>query len=427
MIHFNILTLFPELIETLFKCSILKRAVEKGLISYNILNIRDFSKDKHKVVDDTPFGGGFGMVIKPEPVINALRSLTNDTNEGKVIILSAKGKLFNQEIAADIAKNKVVTLICGRYEGIDERVSTFADEEISIGNYVLMGGEVASGVIIEAVSRLIPGIVGKIGSTKDESFSSNFLEYPQYTRPREFEDLKVPDILISGNHKEINEWRNNKKIEITVKNRMDIIKNREVPLKKDEVEKIKKSLPETEIYVALTHYPVYNKKHEIVATATTNMDIHDIARVSKTYNIRKYFIITPVEGQKEYIQRIIKHWKEGYGFIYNKNRAKALNITEITDSLETCKKTISDNTDKELVIVGTSATGNINKLVTVNKLKKLIKNKALLLIFGTGWGLTEEIIKDFDFMLEPIYGMGDFNHLPVRSAISITLDRILGF
>ena len=427
MIHFNILTLFPELVEAFFKSSILKRAVEKGLITYTILNIRDFSEDKHKVVDDTPYGGGFGMVIKPEPVVNALRSLTNNSNTGKVIILSAKGKLFNQEIAGNISKNNVITLICGRYEGMDERVCEFADEEISIGNYVLMGGEVASIVIIEAVSRLVPGVVGKKGSTEDESFSSHFLEYPQYTRPRIFEGLEVPDILISGNHKEIENWRNNKKIEITVKNRLDIIKNREKPLQKHELEKIKKNLPDAEIYVALTHYPVYNKNHEIVATATTNLDIHDIARVSKTYNIKKYFIITPVEGQKEYIYRIVKHWKEGFGFIYNSNRAKALNITEITDSLTTCIKTVKDNTNKELILVGTSATGDKDKLITINKLRKIIEKKALLLVFGTGWGLTEEIIKEFDFMLEPIYGLGDFNHLPVRSAISITLDRILGF
>ncbi len=134
-----------------------------------------------------------------------------------------------------------------------------------------------------------------------------------------------------------------------------------------------------------------------------------------------------MEGQKEYIYRIVKHWKEGFGFIYNSNRAKALNITEITDSLTTCIKTVKDNTNKELILVGTSATGDKDKLITINKLRKIIEKKALLLVFGTGWGLTEEIIKEFDFMLEPIYGLGDFNHLPVRSAISITLDRILGF
>ncbi len=427
MTNFNILTLFPDIVETFFNCSILKKAVEKGLITYNVLNFRDYSEDKHKAVDDIPFGGGYGMVIKPEPVINALSSLKNESGSGKVILMSARGNLFNQKKAEYLSKEKNITLICGRYEGVDERITHFIDDELSIGNFVLMGGELAACSVIEAVARLIPGVIGKMDSVNEESFSGHLLEYPQYTRPREFKGFKVPQVLISGNHKEIEKWRKKQQVETTVKRRMDLIESREEALNRFEVEGVKEYLGEKEIYVALIHFPVYNKKKEIVATATTNMDIHDISRVAKTYSIKKYFIVTPVEGQKQYINRIIKHWREGYGYQYNNNRAKALSITYVTESMESCLSEIKNATSKEVVTVGTSASGSRDNIITVSALKKILETKALLLVFGTGWGLTENIIKQFNYMLEPIYGIDNFNHLPVRSAVSITLDRILGF
>ena len=425
MIQFNILTLFPELVENFFKYSILNRAVKKGILKYNIIDFRKFSEDKHKTVDDTPFGGGYGMVIKPEPIIKALSSLTN--KNGKFLLLSAKGELFNQYKAKEYVKEREITLICGRYEGIDERVKYYADEEISTGDYVLMGGEVAAFTIIESVSRLLPGVVGKIESTEDESFSGNFLEYAQYTRPREFMGYKVPEVLLSGNHKEIQQWRIENRISNTISSRFDLIKNREKPLKNNEVEIIKKNLKDNDFYIALLHYPVYNKNGEIVATATTNMDIHDISRVAKTYNIKKYFIVTPIKEQQEYITRVVNHWKEGYGFTYNRNRATALNVIELSESFEHCLESIKAECENELIVVGTSAKSSCNNLITVKALESALKDKSLLLVFGTGWGLTEDIMDRFDYMLEPLYGRDDFNHLSVRSAISIILDRILGF
>ncbi len=424
MLHFNILTLFPELIDNFFKYSILKRAVENNLISYNVINIREFSTNKHKVVDDTPFGGGSGMVLQIEPVYNALSSLTNE-EKGSVVILSAKGKLFNQEKAAEFKKNTSITLICGRYEGIDDRVLDFADDEISVGDFVLMGGESAAMIVIEAVSRLVPGVVGKEESVKNESFSDNFVEYPHYTRPRVFKNIEVPDVLLSGNHKEIEKWRKTEKIRTTLNNRSDLIKKRKLPLQKEDIEIIRENLPTKDIFIALVHYPVYNKNREEVATATTNLDIHDIARVSKTYQVKKYFIVTPVEGQKQYIKRIMKHWTDGYGLTYNKNRSKALDLIDIENCLADAVKEAENYTEKEILLVGTSAKYS-EKLITIDYLKEMSDNYAILLVFGTGWGLTEEIVEQFDYMLEPIYGLGEFNHLPVRSAISITLDRLLG-
>ncbi len=427
MINFNILSLFPEFFENFFKVSLLKKAVEKNLISFNLINIRDFSDSKHKVVDDTPYGGGYGMVLKVEPIYKALCSLT-DENAGKKILLSAKGTKLTQDKVVKLSKEKNITLICGRYEGVDERISNFIDEEISIGDYILMGGEIGACAIIESVSRLIPGVIGKEESAVEESFGSNFLEYDQYTKPREFLGYKVPDILISGNHQEIEKFRKINSINNTLNNRIDIIKNRKYPLNLEEIDIIKTFFTKQnrEIYIALVHYPVYNKNQEEVATAITNLDIHDIARLGKTYEIAKYYIINPVKEQIAYAQRIINHWKKGFGYKYNQNRATALNIVDFTENFEKCVEKIRESSKRNLIVIGTSAKSS-NNLITISKAQQLMEENAILLVFGTGWGLTEEILKKFDFMLEPLYGIGDFNHLSVRSAVSIILDRLIGF
>ena len=210
---FNILTIFPRIFDSFFSESILKRAIDKKLIEINTVNIRDFTSDKHNTVDDTPCGGGAGMVMKVEPIYKALQKIKKN-KKNRIILLTPAGKQFNQNIAKKYSKLDEITFICGRYEGIDARIEKFIDEKISIGPYVLNGGEVAATAIIEAVSRLIPGILGNIESIEEESFSTNQpfeLEYPQYTKPEIFEaegkKYRVPKILLSGDHKKIKEWR----------------------------------------------------------------------------------------------------------------------------------------------------------------------------------------------------------------------------
>ena len=219
--RFDVLTLFPEMYAPL-KESIIKRAQENGKIEINIINIRDFSKDKHQKVDDTPYGGGAGMVIRPDVVYDAYKSLKND--KAKVIYLSPQGKTLNQEKVIELSKEENLILLCGHYEGIDQRVlDEIVDEEISIGDYVLTGGELPSMVLIDAISRNVEGVLNN-ESIEDESFNNNLLEYPQYTRPEIFLDKKVPEILISGHHENIRKWREKKKIEITKKKRPDLLK-----------------------------------------------------------------------------------------------------------------------------------------------------------------------------------------------------------
>lgn len=227
--RFDILTIFPEIFRSPFEHSILKRAREAGLIEINLVNIRDFAVDKHRTTDDYPYGGGSGMVMKPEPIAKALRHAEEVGGKGRVILLSPAGKRFDQGIARRLSTEKHLVFICGRYEGIDERVrERFVDEELSIGDYILTGGEFPAMVIVDAVSRLIPGVLGCSESSEDESFSADMLEYPQYTRPPDFEGMKVPEVLLSGHHADVARWRRREALKKTLSVRPDLLEKAEL-------------------------------------------------------------------------------------------------------------------------------------------------------------------------------------------------------
>lgn len=221
----SIITLFPEMFQGPFDYSIVKRASEKNLIKINLINLRDFGLGKHQVVDDTPYGGGDGMVLRADVLEKAIKSAKDDLkkDEEKVILLSAHGKNFNQQLSHKYSKLKHLIIICGHYEGVDERIKEFIDEEVSVGDFILTGGEIPAMLIADSVARLVEGVI-KSGSSANESFSP-LLEYPHYTKPQIFNKTKVPDVLLSGNHKEIENWRSKKSIEITKKLRPDLIKN----------------------------------------------------------------------------------------------------------------------------------------------------------------------------------------------------------
>lgn len=223
--QFDVLTLFPEMFEPLNK-SIIGRAKEKGLININLINIRDFSKNKHKKVDDTPYGGGAGMVMMPDVVYDAYKSL--NPKDVKVIYMSPQGQKLNQKKVVELSKEKHIILLCGHYEGIDQRViDEIVDEEISIGDYVLTGGELPAMIVIDSVSRYIEGVL-KNDSTKEESFSEGLLEYPQYTRPEVFNGKQVPEVLLSGHHENIDKWRREQSLKNTKKKRPDLLENIEL-------------------------------------------------------------------------------------------------------------------------------------------------------------------------------------------------------
>ncbi len=226
--RFDIITIFPEIFGSFFSRGIIKKALKKGLFEVYVHNLRDYAKDKHKQVDDRPFGGSQGMVIKPEPVFRAVEAVKKE-KEAVICLLSPKGKKFNSKIAESFAKRRQIILICGRYEGVDERVAEYlATDEISIGDFVLTGGELAAMVVVDSVSRFLPGVVGKTVSVEQDSFSSDLLDYPQYTRPRSFREMKVPEVLFSGNHKRIEKWRREKAFEKTMNLRPDLLKNKKL-------------------------------------------------------------------------------------------------------------------------------------------------------------------------------------------------------
>jgi len=242
--RFDIITLFPSMFKSPFEESIIKRALQKKLIEIHLHNLRDFATDAHRTTDDAPFGGGAGMVMKVEPIYRALNYIKEKTGKkARVILLSPQGRTFNQEVALELAKEENIILICGRYEGVDERVREhLVDDEVSIGDYVLSGGEIAAMVIVDTVARLIPGVLGNESSIKEDSFYRGLLDYPQYTRPAEFMGWKVPQVLRSGNHKKIREWRIKKMLEKTLERRPDLLKKAKLsPEERKYLEEIKKS------------------------------------------------------------------------------------------------------------------------------------------------------------------------------------------
>ena len=233
MLRFDVITIFPDFFHGAFEHGIIRRAQASGLMDVSVRDLREWTVDKHRMVDDRPFGGGDGMVLKPEPIFAAVGDLTGTTErdsypEGtRVVLLSPQGRVFTQALASELAESEHVLLICGRYEGVDERVAeALATDEISIGDYVLSGGEPAAVVVLDAVVRLIPGALGSETSAVNESFSEGLLDYPHYTRPPEFRGMRVPDVLLTGHHAEIARWRAQQALKKTERNRPDLLEKK---------------------------------------------------------------------------------------------------------------------------------------------------------------------------------------------------------
>jgi len=220
---FDVLTLFPGMFESPLQQSILGRAIERGLIRFSAHNLRDWAEGRHKVTDDTPCGGGDGMVMKPEPVARALEDLRQSSPTSRVLLMTPQGKRFDQQAAWTLAQESGIVFVCGRYEGFDERIRTLVDAEYSLGDFVLTGGELAAMVMIDAVARLLPAVLGSSGSALGDSFADGLLEYPHYTRPVEFMGMRVPEVLLSGNHSAIAKWRRREQLKRTLQRRPELL------------------------------------------------------------------------------------------------------------------------------------------------------------------------------------------------------------
>ena len=353
-----------------------------------------------------------------EPLQKALDSLKGN---GKPFFVypSPQGTRLHQELVEDLSRKEHLVILCGHYEGVDERfVEKNVDLEISIGDFVLTGGEMPAMAIVDAVSRLIPGVVGKSEAVREDSFFGGMLDTPHYTRPSEWNGHKVPDILLSGDEKAINKWRRRQAVERTLKRRPDIVGRAGI------MPWLSKGA-----YVMEVHYPVLDKRGEKSSTAITGMDLHDIARACRTYGIKKYLLVTPLAQQREMVKRIASHWTEGWGASYNQDRSEAFSTLKIFASVNRALKWIGEREKTEPFKIATTAK-SVEGAVHWLSLKRRILEEDLspVFIFGTGWGLHEDILKEADSVMTPIAGgLDSWNHLSVRSAVSITLDRFFGW
>jgi len=403
--------------------SILKKAQDKGLLSVNLVDPRDYCTDRHRVTDDYPYGGGQGMVMKPEPLIAAIQDTRKKLKRPRVILLTPRGRVFNQGEASRLAQEKELVLVSGRYEGVDERVRGFVDDELSIGDYTLSGGELPAMVVIDAVARLIPGVLGNEKSTEEESFTDGLLEHPQYTRPEEFRDLRVPEVLISGDHQRIKSWRREMSLKLTRERRPDLFRKAE--LTSEERESVQ---PSPHVYLALLHHPVYDKNKQVVTTAITNMDIHDIARSARTYGAKGFYIVNPVKALQKLAAKIIHHWEVGFGSTYNVTRKEALALVRLSDTLDQVIIDVERECGTRPSLVATSARSVEGvQRTSFSDLREMLERSPnpFLLLLGTGWGLSDSVLSQSDYILQAVKGRADYNHLSVRSAAAIVLHELL--
>jgi len=463
---FTVVTILPELIEPALAAGVVGRAREAGVIAVDTVNPRDFTTDRHRTVDDTPYGGGPGMVMKVEPLLAAIEQAAGGSvaapggspagpgpregagsgpgvpgpaegaggsyGAGRAhrILVTPAGTPLTQARVRELAALSHVVLVCGRYEGIDERVIEAAiDEQLSIGDYVLSGGELAALVMIDAIARYVPGVLGEASSVDDESHSAGLLEYPQYTRPLALagaaEERVVPAILTSGNHAAIAAWRRRQAIERTALRRPDLFA-RFRPTAAD-----RKLLPpplHARTHLALVHHPVVDRTGAVITTALTNFDIHDLARSSLTYGLAGYHIVTPITSQRDKAAHIAKLWIDD---AQGEHRARALALVRTAASIEAVIAELAAAHGIAPVVVATSARADSFAAIPRRSPSALhaeasVNPAPLLILLGTGWGLAEALIPSVSRMLAPIEGASDWNHLSVRSAGAVVLDRLFG-
>ncbi len=422
--HCNILSLFPEYFHSPLGTGLMEKARESGIVSVDLVNPRDYTLDRHNRVDGRPYGGGPGMVMAVEPVHRALKSLSSP---GRKLLLSAKGRPLDQEKVRELSGEQILTLICGRYEEIDARLLDIEDiEPVSIGDFVLGGGEAAALCLVEAVSRLQPHFMGRQESADEESFNSGLLEYPHYTRPREYCGIQVPEILLSGDHGGVDQWRRHQSLLTTLRQRPELLQRcRLEPADYTWLRQIPWSRPGRNLYPVLLHHPVVNKHGEICTVSLTNLDIHDIARVCRTYGLPRYYLVTPLRDQQDLAARLLRHWTEnGPGGEANATRARAIERVQVLDDLEQAVEKVRRRCGQEPFVAATSARDE--GAATPEDLRRLLRERPVILLLGTGYGLAREVLERADALLRPLRPFGEYRHLSVRSAAAITIDRILG-
>lgn len=415
----SIVTAFPELVRSYLGASVLGRGIESGKLDVEAVDIRAFAEGEYRQIDDYSFGGG-GMVLMAAPLERALEHIAPKA-ERYVAYPSPQGVPLHQELVEDmrrIVSRKRLVIVCGHYEGVDERfVERNVDLEFSLGDFVLTGGELPALALVDAVSRLVDGVVGKSEAVREDSFFSGMLDHPHYTRPASYDGASVPEVLLGGDHAAIESYRRSEAVERTIARRPELLAKAGIG-----------PYMGGRAYVIQLHHPVLDRDGEKSTTAITGMDLHDIARACRTYGVERYAIVTPLKSQREMIAKIACHWTEGYGSGFNPDRAEAMRAIKTFASLGQALRWIEKREKTPPMTVGTTARPDERATHwTSIKREVLESGRPLALIFGTGHGLHEEALAICDAIMTPISGPGEYNHLSVRSAVSIVLDRFFGF
>lgn len=413
----TVITAFPELMRNYLASSVLGRGIAAGKLEAEVVDIRDFSEGSYRQIDDYCYGSG-GMMLMAEPLARAVESVSGGAKP-YVVYPSPQGVHLHQELVEDLARKEHLVIVCGHYEGVDERFTEkYVDMEISLGDFVLTGGEMPAMAIVDAVSRLIPGVVGSESSVEEDSFYSGMLDTPHYTRPAQWRGERVPEVLLNGDAKAIERWRRRQSVERTLDRRPDIAGRAGI-------------IPWLSggAYVMEVHYPVLDKRGEKSSTAITGMDLHDIARACRTYGIKKYLLVTPIAQQREMAKRIAGHWTSGWGADYNPDRREAFSTLKIFASVQKAVAWAEEKEKKPVFKIATTAKRHEGAQHWLTLKREILRrDHSPLFIFGTGWGLHDEVMEMADAVMTPICGGKDgWNHLSVRSAVSITLDRFFGW
>ena len=427
--NISILTVFDELYHPFLQTSLVRRAQEKQLVQFDIERFFSYVAPKERI-DAPTFGPGSGMLIKPEVIQKAIEDKEKKYGPAFKIFFSPQGQKLDQTILKKIAyivqERGHLMMLPARYEGMDARVEEhYADLVISVGDFVLMGGDLPAMMFIEGLLRLIPGVVGKEESVHFESFTGPFVDYPSYTEPVEWQGRKVPDIVRSGNHAAIEEWRTKQAVQKTVKQHFSWLRSHVLaPVQKD----IARSYIPSH-YTALMHSEVLiGKERTPGTTSVTSLDIHDIARSSYTYDVKNFFVVTPLKDQQKIVKRLLDFWQKDIGAEYNVHRYQAVRAVRLQTSIDEVITFIEEKEGKRPLLIATSAMLSKQRTVITFHDQALVwvQDRPVLIIFGTGRGLSQALIDRCDYVLLPVHGFSDFNHLSVRSAAATVLDRWLG-
>jgi tRNA (guanine37-N1)-methyltransferase len=428
MANFHLITLFPEFFDSPLRTGLLGQARQRGLVGFSFHNPRDFSANKFRHTDDRPYGGGPGMVMQGAPVAAALRDVARP---GRILLLSPGGRPFTQSFAEELAGERDITLVCGRYEGLDARLGhIFPLTPVCVGEAVMSGGETAALAVIEATARLVPGFMGKAESAGDESFAGGLLEYPHYTRPAELEGHHVPGILLTGHHARIARWRRNMSLAATLNMRPDLLAS--APLNREDaaaLADVPRERPGRNLSFCLLHSPVILDKKNSGISSLTNLDIHDIARISRSYLMGPFYVVTPLSDQRRLLGDILRYWTCGPAAAANPDRAQALSSVCSAASLEEAAARLGEYAGAPPRLVASSASWPAKKNAPVPLAPRAVRdwcrNGPVLLCLGTARGLAPEVFTRCEGVLRPLRFLDD-NHLSVRSAAAVFADRILG-